>query len=141
MAVAAARLYGLDAAGIGHALGIATSMGAGIIEANRAGGSVKRLHCGWAAHAGIVAAQCARAGLPMPKLYLLPEEAPNAFATGRNPRHAAVAVTRGIVRILSEEELEGVLAHELAHVKNRDILIGTIAATLAGAVVVWFVRG
>ena len=70
----------------------------------------------------------------MPRLYLLPAETPNAFATGRNPQHAAVAVTEGILRIMSEEELEGVLAHELSHVLNRDVLTSTIAATLAGAV-------
>ena len=75
-----------------------------------------------------------RAGLPMPRVYIIPGEAPNAFATGRNPEHAAVAVTEGITRILDEEELEGVLAHELAHVKNRDTLIMTISATLAGAI-------
>ena len=75
-----------------------------------------------------------RAQLPMPRLYVIPSESPNAFATGRNPQHAAVAVTEGILRIMKREELEGVLAHELAHVKNRDILIGTIAATLAGVV-------
>lgn len=74
------------------------------------------------------------AGVPMPKVYILPSESPNAFATGRNPQHAAVAVTQGIVRILAPDELEGVLAHEMAHVKNRDILIGTVAATLAGAI-------
>jgi heat shock protein HtpX len=72
----------------------------------------------------------------MPKVYLLPEEAPNAFATGRDPKHAAVAVTQGILRMLDAEELEGVLAHELAHVSNRDILIGSVAATLAAAVMV-----
>ena len=75
-----------------------------------------------------------RAQLPMPRIYLIPSEAPNAFATGRNPEHAAVAVTEGIQRVLTEEELTGVLAHELGHVKNRDILVATIAATLAGAV-------
>ncbi|PYN16338.1 MAG: zinc metalloprotease HtpX [Candidatus Rokuibacteriota bacterium] len=75
-----------------------------------------------------------RAGIPMPRVYLIPSETPNAFATGRNPEHAAVAVTEGIMRILDEEELEGVLAHELSHVKNRDVLISTIAATLAGAI-------
>ena len=75
-----------------------------------------------------------RAGLPMPRVYLLPEDTPNAFATGRDPRHAAVAVTEGIMRVLDADELEGVLAHELAHVKNRDVLISTIAATLAGAI-------
>jgi heat shock protein HtpX len=78
----------------------------------------------------------ARAGMPMPRVYVLPEDAPNAFATGRDPQHAAVAVTHGIVRLLNAEELEGVLAHELSHVKNRDILIGSIAATLAAAVMV-----
>ncbi|MGH7390626.1 MAG: zinc metalloprotease HtpX [Candidatus Rokuibacteriota bacterium] len=75
-----------------------------------------------------------RAGIPMPRVYLIPNDTPNAFATGRNPQHAAIAVTEGIMRLLDEEELEGVLAHELAHVKNRDVLIGTIAATMAGAI-------
>ena len=75
-----------------------------------------------------------KAGMPMPKLYVIPSEAANAFATGRSPEHAAVAVTEGIMRLMSWEELEGVLAHELSHVKNRDILISSIAATLAGAI-------
>jgi len=75
-----------------------------------------------------------KARIPMPRLYLLPSPTPNAFATGRNPQNAAVAVTEGILRIMDEEELEGVLAHELSHVLNRDVLISTIAATLAGAV-------
>lgn len=75
-----------------------------------------------------------QAGLPMPKVYIIDQDQPNAFATGRNPDHAAVAVTTGILRILSPSELQGVLAHELAHVKNRDILVGTIAATIAGAI-------
>ena len=75
-----------------------------------------------------------RAGLPMPKIYVLPTESPNAFATGRNPQHASVAVTHGILALLNDEELEGVLAHELGHVRNRDILTSSIAATLAGAI-------
>jgi len=75
-----------------------------------------------------------RAGLPMPKVYLIDEDAPNAFATGRNPEHAAVAATTGIIRMLSERELRGVMAHELTHVKHRDILISTISATMAGAI-------
>jgi len=83
---------------------------------------------------GIVRKLCASAGMPLPRVYLIPTESPNAFATGRNPHHAAVAVTEGILRLLSRDELEGVLAHELAHIHNRDILIGTIAAVLAGAV-------
>jgi heat shock protein HtpX len=76
---------------------------------------------------------CARADLPKPRLYIIPEMAPNAFATGRDPKHAAVAVTQGITQLLSREELEGVVAHELAHVKHRDILISSVAAVLAGA--------
>ena len=75
-----------------------------------------------------------RAQIPMPRIYVIPSDTPNAFATGRNPHHAAVAVTEGIMRILDEDELEGVLAHELSHVTNRDVLISTIAATLAGAI-------
>ena len=75
-----------------------------------------------------------KSGLPMPKIYVIPTESPNAFATGRNPQHASVAVTQGILNLLTPEELEGVLAHELGHVNNRDILISSIAATLAGAI-------
>ena len=82
----------------------------------------------------IVAALSQRAGLPMPKVYIIPDPSPNAFATGRNPQHAAVAATEGILRELSEDELAGVIAHELAHVKHRDILISSIAATLAAAI-------
>ncbi|HRS87156.1 MAG TPA: zinc metalloprotease HtpX [Syntrophales bacterium] len=83
----------------------------------------------------MVADLAARAGLPMPRVYIIPQDTPNAFATGRDEKHAVVAVTEGILRILDRDELEGVLAHELTHIKNRDILIGSIAATLAGAVV------
>jgi heat shock protein HtpX len=75
-----------------------------------------------------------RGGLPMPKVYVIPQDSPNAFATGRNPEHAAVAATEGIMRILDEHELEGVIAHELAHVKHRDILISSVAATIAAAI-------
>ena len=82
----------------------------------------------------MVADLAQRAGLPMPRVYLIEEDAPNAFATGRNPEHAAVAATTGILRSLSERELRGVMAHELAHVKHRDILISTISATMAGAI-------
>jgi heat shock protein HtpX len=82
----------------------------------------------------IVRGLTSRAQLPMPKVYIIDEDQPNAFATGRNPNHAAVAVTAGIMDILSRDELEGVLAHELAHVKHMDILVGTIAASIAGAI-------
>jgi heat shock protein HtpX len=83
---------------------------------------------------GMVQELCRRANLPLPKVYVIPQEAPNAFATGRNPEHAAVAVTEGLLKRMNREEAMGVLAHELAHVKNRDILIGSIAATMAGAI-------
>jgi heat shock protein HtpX len=83
---------------------------------------------------GMVRRLATQAGLPMPRVYIIPSESPNAFATGRNPNHAAVAATDGILHLLSPEELEGVMAHELAHVQNRDILVGTIAATFAGAI-------
>lgn len=76
------------------------------------------------------------AGLPMPKIYIIPSEAPNAFATGRNPQNAVVAVTDGLIRLMNRQEIMGVLAHELAHIKNKDILIGSIAATLAGAIMI-----
>jgi len=88
-----------------------------------------------------------RAGIPMPKIYVIPTESPNAFATGRNPEHASVAVTHGILALLTDDELEGVLAHELGHVRNRDILTSSIAATLAGAITIlarmafWFGGG
>ncbi len=82
----------------------------------------------------LVARLAERGGLPMPRVYIIPQASPNAFATGRNPHHAAVAATEGILRILDEEELEGVIAHELAHVKHRDILISSVAATLAATI-------
>jgi heat shock protein HtpX len=82
----------------------------------------------------MVSRLCERANLPMPKLYVIPDPTPNAFATGRDPRHSAVAVNEGLLRILDHEEVEGVIAHELAHIKNRDTLISTIAATIAGAI-------
>jgi heat shock protein HtpX len=85
----------------------------------------------------LVARLVQRAGLPMPKVYVIPDPSPNAFATGRNPSHAAVAATEGILRVLSEPELEGVMAHELAHVRNRDILISSVAATIAAAIMMF----
>jgi heat shock protein HtpX len=85
----------------------------------------------------VVARLAQRASLPMPKVYIIPDSSPNAFATGRNPSHAAVAATEGIMRVLSEPELEGVMAHELAHVKNRDILISSVAATIAAAIMMF----
>jgi heat shock protein HtpX len=81
----------------------------------------------------------AKANLPVPKLYVVPEAAPNAFATGRNPRHASVAVTQGLLELMNDDELEGVIAHELSHVRNYDILITSVAATLAGAIT-WVAR-
>src|ERR1700728_4095704 len=82
----------------------------------------------------VVERMTGRLGLPMPKIYVIPTDSPNAFATGRNPKHASVAVTQGILQLLNDDELEGVLAHELGHVRNRDILTSSIAATLAGAI-------
>jgi heat shock protein HtpX len=81
----------------------------------------------------VVRGLAAKTGIPMPKVYIIPQEAPNAFATGRNPHHAAVAATEGILRLLNRDELEGVLGHELGHVRNRDTLTSTVAATIAGA--------
>ncbi|WP_224960320.1 zinc metalloprotease HtpX [Geomonas subterranea] len=83
---------------------------------------------------GMIRRLAVQGGLPMPRVYIIPSESPNAFATGRNPDHAAVAATEGILRILTPDEMEGVMAHELSHVANRDILISTIAATIAGAI-------
>lgn len=77
-----------------------------------------------------------RADIPVPRIYVIPEDSPNAFATGRNPQHAVVAVTEGLLKLMDREEIEGVLSHELAHIKNRDILIGSIAATMAGAIMI-----
>ena len=84
----------------------------------------------------VVEGMTQRVGIPMPKIYVIPSDSPNAFATGRNPKHASVAVTQGILQLLDDEELEGVLAHELGHVRNRDILTSSIAATLAGAITI-----
>jgi heat shock protein HtpX len=84
----------------------------------------------------VVERLAAKIGIPLPKIYVIPTESPNAFATGRNPKHASVAVTEGILKLLDDEELEGVLAHELGHVRNRDILTSSIAATLAGAITI-----
>ncbi|MGD0293630.1 MAG: zinc metalloprotease HtpX [Terracidiphilus sp.] len=95
----------------------------------------------------VVERLAARDGVPMPRVYVIPTDSPNAFATGRNPNHASVAVTHGILGLLNDEELEGVLAHELSHVRNRDILTSSIAATLAGAITIlarmafWFGGG
>ena len=77
-----------------------------------------------------------RAGIPLPKVYLIPQDSPNAFATGRNPQHAVVAVTQGLLKLMDRDEIEGVMAHEMAHIKNRDILIGSLAATMAGAIMI-----
>jgi len=85
---------------------------------------------------GIVGNLAQSANIPMPRVYVIPEESPNAFATGRNPEHAVVAVTEGLLRLMSRDEVEGVISHELAHVRNRDILIGSIAATMAGAIMI-----
>ncbi|MEK7753404.1 MAG: M48 family metalloprotease, partial [Acidobacteriota bacterium] len=88
----------------------------------------------WRRVGPLVNGLCQRMGLPMPRLWLIPEDSPNAFATGRNPAHASVAFTAGLLEILDDRELEGVIAHELGHVKNRDILISSIAATIAAAI-------
>lgn len=90
-------------------------------------GRNRRLH-------SIVRRAASSAHLPMPKVYIIPSQTPNAFATGRNPKHSAVAVTQGIMKVLDDDELEGVISHEMAHIKNRDILTGSIVATLAGAI-------
>jgi heat shock protein HtpX len=88
----------------------------------------------WRRVAPLVQSLCMRMGLPMPKLWLIPEASPNAFATGRNPKHASVAFTAGLLELMDDRELEGVIAHELAHIKNRDILISSVAATIAAAI-------
>lgn len=99
---------------------------------------VLKMYRGKEIHSGplyeVTAELCQRGNLPMPKVYSLPQDTPNAFATGRNPQNAAVAATEGLIRMLTREELSGVMAHEMAHVKHRDILIGSIAATFAGAI-------
>lgn len=84
----------------------------------------------------IVSELAGKAGLPMPRIYIIPEDSPNAFATGRNPNHAVVAVTRGLLNLMNRDEITGVISHEMAHIKNRDILIGSIAATMAGAIMI-----
>src|SRR5438046_6354554 len=88
----------------------------------------------WRRLYAVVERLASKANLPVPKLYVIPEAAPNAFATGRNPRHASVAVTEGLLQLMNDDELEGVIAHELSHVRNYDILISSVAATLAGAI-------